>query len=108
AEADVAAPTGTFNALHRDSAFMAEMERYRAHFNGLYKGRADVVGVVAVSGGQVVGCDLFATAAMFQDAYEGLFAGYITEALTRGAPVRLGAREASVFLERLLADESRL
>jgi hypothetical protein len=104
----VKAPTGTLNALQHDSTFNRSVARYRAHFADAFAGRTDVVGVVAVSGGQVIGCDLFATPALFQGAFEGLLTAYITEAITRGGPVKLGPAEASTFLQRLLADEDGL
>lgn len=104
----VDAQTGTFAALQGDSTFQADLQRYRAHFKDLFSGNDDVIGVVAVSGGQVIGCDLFATAALFQDAYSGLLTGYITEAISNGSEVKLTAREAQEFLERLLADEEGL
>ncbi len=107
-EFEVQAPTGTFNALQDDAAFQRDMTRYRAHFNALYKSHPQIIGVVAISGDEVIGCDLFATTAMFQSAYEGLLQAYITEALTRGKPVTAGAPQAQGFLEALLADEEEL
>ncbi|HMC96371.1 MAG TPA: DUF6569 family protein, partial [Flavobacteriales bacterium] len=108
AQNEVSAPTGTFAALQADSTFQSEMKRYRAHFGGMFAGRSDVIGVMAVSGGQVIGCDLFATSAMFQNAYDGLLSAYITEAVSNGSEAKLGPKEAQAFLERLLADEEGL
>lgn len=104
----VEAPTGTFAALQTDSTFQNELERYRAHYAHMFAGRTDVIGVMAVSGGQVIGCDLFATSAMFHNAYDGLLTAYITEAISNGSDVKLGPKEAQIFLERLLADEEGL
>ncbi|MCW5898606.1 MAG: hypothetical protein KIT10_04990 [Flavobacteriales bacterium] len=104
----VNAPTGTFNALQEDKEFQQDMARYRRHFDGLYQDHPQVVGVVAVSGDQVIGCDIFATHALFRDAYDGLLTAYITEAITRGAPVKAGHQEAQSFLDDLLGDERRL
>ncbi|MEO8590437.1 MAG: DUF6569 family protein [Flavobacteriales bacterium] len=107
-ENEVSAPTGTFAALQEDSTFQREMTAYRTHFAGLFSGRQDVIGVMAVSGGQVIGCDLFATPAMFHNAYDGLLAAYITEAVSNGSEAKLGPKEAQAFLERLLVDEDGL
>lgn len=107
-ENKVETSTGTFAALQADSTFQKELKAYRAHYAGMFAGRSDVIGVIAVSGGQVIGCDLFATSAMFHNAYDGLLNAYITEAISNGSEVKLGPKEAQVFLERLLADEETL
>jgi len=108
AQNEVSAPTGTFAALQADSTFQRELTNYRAHFARLFAGRPDVIGVMAVSGGQVIGCDLFATSAMFHNAYEGLLTAYITEAVSNGTEPTLGPKDAQTFLERLLVDEEHL
>lgn len=107
-ENEVSAPTGTFNALRTDSIFSKEMQGYKNHFSGLYNARPGVIGVVVVSGDKVIGCDLFATPGMFQNAFEGLLTAYATEAISNGAEPTLDAAEAQHFIERLLVDEDGL
>lgn len=107
-ENEVSAPTGTFNALRADSTFSKEMMGYKAHFADLYEARPEVIGVVVVSGDKVIGCDLFATPAMFQNAFGGLLTAYATEAISTGAEPTLDATEAQHFIERLLVDEEGL
>ena len=59
-----------------------------------------------MTGDKVMGCDMFATHALFISTFESLLHSYIGEAITNGAEVTLGNEEVYNYLDEILKDES--
>ncbi len=100
--------SGSYAHLMQDKEFQAERARYRERLLGLTTGRSGVVGVVAVSGNKVIGCDVFATEALFTQAYPQLIDAYIAEALNNGSPVTMTSEEVSTYFTDLFSSEEEL
>lgn len=45
---------------------------YINHFKGIFDSRANVIGMIAVSGDKVLGCDIFATNELFKSKFQSL------------------------------------
>jgi len=99
--------TGTYNALENSEAYQKNLERYITHFSGMYKNDPTVIGVVAVTGDRIIGCDLFATHALFADQYENLLHSFITDALTNGETVTIKQEAVQKYMDEFLSDESK-
>jgi hypothetical protein len=98
--------TGTLNSLENAEAYQAELKSYEARFASLPATSLNVIGVVAVTGGRVIGCDMFATPDLFRNAYPDLLKSYISEAITSGARVTIDNAAVNTYLSEIL-DESK-
>lgn len=103
-----ATSTGSYAHLMNDKEFLAERARYREKMMGLASSRAGIVGVIAVSGDKVIGCDVLATEEMFKQAYPQLLDAYIASALSHGAPVTMTTTEVQKQFTQLFHDEADL
>lgn len=66
-----------------------------------------IVGVIAVSGNKVIGCDIFATPRLFQDAWPKLLSSFINEAMYDGSVVNITSSAVKMYTDRLLNDEQQ-
>jgi hypothetical protein len=99
--------SGTLTALKDAGDFSAELKAYTAHFGNLFKDQNDVIGVIAVSGDKILGCDMFATHALFEKHYVNLINSYATEAITTGDVVNMGYDRVNDYLKSIIADEGK-
>jgi hypothetical protein len=99
--------TGTLAALKESEEFTRQLKKYTDHFGKLLVQEGDVIGMVAVSGEVVLGCDMFATHALFQEHYTNLINSYATEAITSGKEVTVSYEKVKVYLDSIIDDESR-
>lgn len=99
--------TGTLAALKSSDSFVADLKKYTDHFQKLLTQEQNVIGFVAVTGDRILGCDMFATHAMFTDHYAGLINSYATEAITSGKPVTIRYEEVNKYLMSIISDEQK-
>jgi len=99
--------TGAYTALEDSKEYNDKMEKYLKDFNSAWNGDPRIVGMIAVSGDKVIGCDIFATHDIFTKAYNNLLYSYITEAISNGSEVTITMNEINTYLEEFLKDESK-
>lgn len=99
--------SGSYAHLMNDKEFQAERMRYREKLMGLPTSSKGIVGVIAVSGDKVVGCDVFATQELFAQAFPQLVDAYIAEALNNGKPVTMTDSQVRAYFTDLFNDERR-
>ena len=100
--------SGSYAHLMEDQEFQAERKRYREKLMDLPSSSAGIVGVIAVSGDKVVGCDVFATRELFAQAYPQLIDAYIAEALNNGKAVTMTDAQVRDYFTGLFNDERQL
>jgi hypothetical protein len=100
--------TGSYAHLMNDKEFQAERLRYRERLKDLPASCIGIVGVIAVSGDRVIGCDILATEELFKQAYPQLIDAYIGEALSGGAPVTMTTEQVRSHFAALFSDEAEL
>jgi hypothetical protein len=100
--------SGSYAHLMNDKEFQADRARYREKLLSLPASKAGIVGVIAVSGDKVVGCDVFATQALFAQAFPQLVDAYIAEALNNGKPVTMTSDQVRAYFMGLFNDERKL
>ena len=104
--------TQAYTALKDNKAYNTTKSQYLNHFEDVWKDDKNVIGVVAVSGNKVIGCDIFATHQLFNNAYNNLLHAYISEALTSGAKVSISYTKIQTYLQGFLGalnpDEKKL
>jgi hypothetical protein len=99
--------SGTLAALKESGSFNTALKKYTDHFETIFVKEANVIGVVAVSGDRILGCDMFATNGLFQKHYVNLIHSYATEAITSGKPVEISYEKVQQYLHTIIGDEAR-
>lgn len=98
--------TGAYTALEGSKEYNYKMQKYLNEFGAAWDDDQRVVGIIAVSGDRVLGCDIFATHDIFVNAYNNLLHSYITEAISNGSQVSISLEKVNQYLEEFLKDES--
>jgi hypothetical protein len=92
---------------HLKSQEFRQQERgYLDFFAYQFDNQQDVVGVVAVSGDRVIGCDIFASQKLFLREYPKLLYAYIDEAVAYGDWVKINRNTVEKYMDNLLSSES--
>lgn len=99
--------TGTLAALQDSESLKVELKQYADFFGKRIVNEGDIIGVIAVSGDSILGCDMFATHDIFQKHYINLINSYATEAITSGKTVTVPYEKVRIYLKSILADESK-
>ena len=97
--------TKTYTALSNSTDFNKKLSGYIQFFKNKFAADTNIIGVVVVTGNRVLGCDMFATTALFKSQYGSLLHSYATEAILNGAPVTAGTAVVKTYTDRLLKDE---
>lgn len=98
--------TKTYTALSNSSDYSKRINQYVSFFQKQLARDSNVIGVVVVSGNKVLGCDLFATPALFRSQFSSLLHGYATEAIVNGSKVTIAPATVKAYTDKLLKDEN--
>ncbi len=74
--------TSTYAGLATENDQKAHRDAYLQHFAGQFDGLPNMVGMVVVSGNEVLGVDIFGHPDLFKRQYAALLHGYVAEAGT--------------------------
>lgn len=105
-ENNIQTETGAYTAQKQSPYLQKNTEEYLAYFREALAKETDMIGVLVATGDKVVGCDLFASPALFQSQMQTLLASYITEALTDGFAVSVEPKTVQQYLDNLLKDDA--
>ncbi|HQV52511.1 MAG: hypothetical protein IPF95_12135 [Flavobacteriales bacterium] len=108
AKHDANAPSGSYVDVTRDEKFAKAQKQYKDRLGRLPQSVKHIVGVVAVTGDRVVGCDVFATEDMFAQAFPQLIDAYIAEALSNGSEVTMSDAAIQEYFKELFENEKAL
>ena len=98
--------TLAYNSRKEDKKYLAEALNYWKYFEEKFKkSDSTIVGVVCMSGKNVIGCDLFASTSLFSSEYPSVMFGYIQEAIVFGGPVTVTDVKVKTYMDKLLTDE---
>jgi len=98
--------TKTYTAINNSSDYSKKLQAYLNFFSNKFSKDSSVIGVVIVTGNKVIGCDMFATNALFKSQYKTLLHSYITEAILNGKPVNISLAAVKNYVDPLLATET--
>ena len=96
--------TKTYTHLQNSEQFATDLAQYIEFFKERFADRDDMVGVVAVSGGRIIGTDVFGSTTLFERKYEALLHSYATEAITNGEPVTVSPQVLESYTDRVQRD----
>jgi hypothetical protein len=97
--------TRTYTAITSSNSFTQKLDAYLKFFNNKFAD-PNMIGLVVVSANKVLGCDLFATNALFKGQLQSLLHSYATEAILNGSPVTISVQTVKNYMDRLLKDET--
>lgn len=99
--------TNALTELANSEEYQKQLKAYLDHFRNVFDSDTTIVGFVAVTGDSILGCDLFATNALFGNAYDNILQAYITEAMSFGSNVTITSSAVNIYLNDFLADETK-
>ena len=97
--------TSAYTAISTSDSFTSKLNGYLKFFENKLT-NPNIIGVIAVTGNKVIGCDLFATSAIFRGQYPSLLHSYATEAILNGAPVNISTSTVRKYSDQLFKDET--
>lgn len=101
----VVSKTQAYTELAQSGVFRTQFMNYFNYFKGIFAEKKAVIGLVVVSGNEILGCDLFATPHLFEQQYNSLLYSYCTEAITSGDVPNVEKNEVVAYLKEFLGDE---
>jgi predicted MPP superfamily phosphohydrolase len=97
--------TSTYTAITTSDKFNSQLNHYLKFYADKLT-NPNIIGVIIVTGNKVLGCDLFATNAIFKGQYQSLLHSYATEAILDGAPVTISDKAVKAYADNLFKDEN--
>ena len=98
--------TKTYTAITASADYTKKLNAYLQFFKNKFVADSNVIGVVIVTGDKVLGCDMFATPALFSSQFQSLLHSYATEAIISGKPVTVAAPVVKTYMDKLLGNEA--
>lgn len=104
--AGVKAPTLAYHAFQQNKTIVAKEDEYLRFFSDrLRNADSSIIGIICVTGGRVIGSDIFRDRNMFFDELEPLLRGYIREAVLRGSEPVLPDKDIKLYMDKILTNE---
>ncbi|KOY86766.1 hypothetical protein AD998_11990 [bacterium 336/3] len=94
--------TDAYTAHAENREFRKQEQEYMNFFEKVFQGQDDIVGVIAVTGNQIEGADLFISNNLFRQEYQKIIYSYLDDAITYGAPVNVEKRTIDNYINQLL------
>lgn len=99
--------TQAYTAQIKTQEFQQNHQKYVDYFKNILPKDKKIIGVVVVTGNQVVGCDMFASPQLFQSQFESLLTSYVNEAMTDGHNITIEPEIVKNYVDNLLSDTEK-
>jgi hypothetical protein len=94
--------TGAYTAQRNSSQFQEKQKNCLNSFIKDLKNHKNLVGIVAVTGNRIIGCDIFASPKLLQNNLENILSSYIKEAITDGEEVKINQKEVKKYMDDIM------
>ncbi|MBS1512068.1 MAG: hypothetical protein JST86_14565 [Bacteroidetes bacterium] len=102
-----ATATGTYTAVTQSAKYNDDIKAYKNVLMKKINADTTIIGMVAVTGNRIIGCDIYLTPALFRSNASNLLSSYISEAVYDGATVTIKDAVVIKYLNNLLSDEAK-
>ena len=100
---NVTSPTQAYTGLESSPDYTRERDGYLDFFKEKFADSEDIIGVVAVSNGKILGTDIFGHPALFKKQYKALIHSYTAEAMAaEKSSTSLSAKALTLYEKQLL------
>ncbi len=107
-ESRIQSPTLSYAARKKDKKFLMEDDAYMQFFKReMLEKDSTIVGIIAVSGSQILATEIYDKEELFYNQAESLLAGFIEDAVTKGSVPALPDDMIKTFMDKVLEDEFR-
>jgi hypothetical protein len=99
--------TGTYTAVTQSAKYNEEVKEYKDAFTAALAKDSTIVGILAVTGDRIIGCDIYATPQLFRSNAANMLNSYIAEAVYKGKDISISDAVVAKYLDDLLANEAK-
>ncbi len=99
--------TGTYTALENSTSYTDLRDDYLQYIESNFSLDDHTVGMIAVSGNEVLGIEVFGHPDLFRRQFKALLHSYITDAITQGQPVTISASSLQRHFKVAVKDINR-
>lgn len=97
--------SGTYTAVTNSVKYNQDIKEYKDVLMKSINADSTIVGLVAVTGNKIIGCDIYGTTQLFRSNAANLLNSYISETLYDGSKVTITDAEVGKYLSNLLSSE---
>jgi hypothetical protein len=98
--------TGTYTAMTNSSSYNNSIKEYKDAFQKVINEDSTIVGLLAVTGDKIIGCDIYGTPQLLRSNMANMLQSYASEVVLEGKVVSIKEAEVVKYLDKLLTSDA--
>ena len=99
--------TGTYTAVSSSATYTKDIQTYLNNLLSSLTSDSTIVGILAVTGDRIIGCEIFSTPQLFKTNAKNILNSYISEVVLEGKPITITDAAVNAYLQNLLSSEEQ-